>query len=85
MAVPKGTRIGGRQKGTKNKTSADVRQQIIDTFEAIGGIKAYAAWAEKNQTEFYKIHAKLVPKDVNVDGAVRLEDIVGGVDNPDNE
>lgn len=25
MAVPKGTRIGGRQKGTPNKATADIR------------------------------------------------------------
>lgn len=85
MPVPKGQRFGGRKKGTPNKNSADVRQAILNVYVAIGGDDAFAKWARTNRTEFYKIHSKLVPRDVNVDASVRLEDIVGGVDNPDNE
>lgn len=36
MAVPKGTRVGGRQKGTPNKATADIREAAqVYTAEAL--------------------------------------------------
>lgn len=78
MGVPKGVRIGGRKKGTPNKFSRDIKQSILKAYDAIGGDDAFAEWARDNKTEFYKIHAKLIPKDVNLHGELRLEEIVAG-------
>lgn len=83
--MAKGIKTGGRKPGSKNKTSADVRQSILNVYSTLGGDDAFAKWAKSNPDEFYKIHARLAPKDIDVAGALRLEDIVGGVDNPDNE
>ena len=74
--MAKGKKTGGRQKGTVNKTSANVRDSILKVFDLIGGDAAFADWARENKTEFYKIHAKLIPRDLNVTGQLRLEDIV---------
>ena len=39
MAVPKGTRIGGRQKGTPNKATADVKEAAKQyTAEAVAAL-----------------------------------------------
>lgn len=35
MPVPKGTRVGGRQKGTPNKRTAEIKQAAQEMVEAI--------------------------------------------------
>ena len=51
----------GRKKGTPNKISGQVRQNVIDVFDDIGGVKEMAVWAVDNRTEFYRLYAKLMP------------------------
>jgi len=58
----------GRPPGSPNKQSAAVKQCLINAFEAMGGHKNLVKWALENQTEFYKLWAKLIP--VQVDGNV---------------
>jgi len=60
-----GNKTGGRQKGTSNKVTRGVRDNILDVFERIGGVKNFAAWAVDNQTEFYRHYAKLLPLEIN--------------------
>ncbi len=47
------------------RTKEFKRQQVIDafqeSFELIGGVSMLAAWAYQNQTEFYRLYAKLLP------------------------
>lgn len=38
MPVPKGTRIGGRQKGTKNKRTEALEAKVIETAKALEGL-----------------------------------------------
>ena len=42
------------------------RKQVVsafhDAFELIGGVPRLALWADQNQTEFYRLYAKLMPK-----------------------
>lgn len=82
--MAKGHKTGGRKPGSKNKVSEDVRACILHVYAEIGGNVAFAKWARTNQTEFYKIHSKLIPKDINLSGALRLEDLLGGGEDPDN-
>lgn len=58
----------GRPKGSQNKTAIAVKEALESAFNDIGGIKALVKWAKKpeNQGDFYKLYAKLLPKDVNV-------------------
>ncbi len=59
----KGTRkTGGRQKGTPNKIGATIRESLIEVFNGLGGVNHMKTWAENNETEFYRILAKLLPK-----------------------
>jgi hypothetical protein len=61
----KGQRFGGRQKGTPNKVSTTVKENVIQVFQQLGGAKAMAEWAKDNPTHFYNLYAKLLPQDIN--------------------
>lgn len=60
MAEKTGKR-GGRAAGTPNKIGALAKDNIIAVFNRLGGTAGMARWAEKNQTEFYKLYARLIP------------------------
>lgn len=83
--MAKGRKTGGRQKGTPNKVTGDVRQSVLRVYEMIGGDEAFSKWAKENPKDFYPLYVKIAPKEIDLGGTVRLEDIVGGADNPENE
>jgi hypothetical protein len=56
---------GGRQKGTPNKLTSSFREAVLFAFENIGGHKTFSEWARQNQTEFYRIAARLIPAEIN--------------------
>ena len=64
----------GRKKGTPNKSTVLVKSVLAEAFEGIGGVPALVEWAQDNQTEFYKLFAKLLPVQVeaNVDGKLDI-------------
>jgi len=77
MAPPKGTRPGGRQKGTPNKISASAKEAIQLAFDGLGGTAALIAWASdpKNTTIFYsQIFTKIVPH--QVDGKLKIDPLI---------
>lgn len=63
-----GGKVGGRQKGTPNKTTAEAKSAIEEAFEYLErqpemGLKR---WALKNETLFYtQLFPKLLPLQVN--------------------
>ena len=75
MAVPKGTRIGGRQKGTTNKRTEDVKKAIELVAQGLGGHEGMLAWAQEadeNRRLFWAtIYPKLLPHTVNATVAVQ--------------
>ena len=78
MAFKKGEKRpegAGRKKGSANKTTVKVREAMELAFEGIGGVPALVEWAQKNQTEFYKLFAKLLPVQVeaSVDGKLEID------------
>ena len=58
-----------RPKGCLNKVTADAKDNVMAVFNRLGGTAAMAKWAEKNQTEFYKLYARLIPIDNRHSGA----------------
>ena len=66
--MAKGRKTGGRQKGGLNKNTLSIRQVYEDTFENLGGVEAMTEWAKENLTEFYKLHAKLIPVKTELTG-----------------
>lgn len=61
-------KTGGRKKGVQNKITVAAREAYQLAFDAIGGVDAFAQWARKNRTEFYKLHSKTIPLDVTSGG-----------------
>jgi hypothetical protein len=62
----------GRPKGIPNKTTVAAREAFQMAFDKTGGPEALAKWAMDNQTEFYKLFARLIPVDVNASGGLTI-------------
>lgn len=66
MAAPKGhPRYGGRQKGTPNKSTAQVKEAMLKAYQSIGGDQSFAVWARENPTEFYRLWSKMLPQEIS--------------------
>jgi len=62
-----GAREGsGRPKGTPNKLTTSFKELVMQTYEALEKKKdkGMANWAIKNETDFYKIAARLIPAEM---------------------
>lgn len=55
----------GRKPGSKNKFTT-LKAAFIAAFEEIGGSAALARWARENQGDFYRLIARLLPKEVDL-------------------
>lgn len=64
--MAKGFKTGGRKRGTPNKHSSAVKESLEAVFENLGGVPGMTVWAKANQTEFYGLWVKTLPKDVNL-------------------
>ena len=50
--------------GTPNKFTGSFRQAVAIVYDGLGGHQGFLKWARKNQTEFYKIAARLIPTEL---------------------
>lgn len=54
----------GTAGGSKSPTLvAKARDNLTDAFDLMGGVPALVRWGRMNQTEFYRIWARLIPKE----------------------
>ena len=61
----------GRKKGARNRLTNDVRAAFHKAYDGMGGFdengkpltgdEAFLKWARENQTEFYRMYAKMIP------------------------
>lgn len=56
-----GDKKAGRPLGAKNKISGAAKENIAAVFVRLGGTAEMARWAKENQTEFYRLYARLIP------------------------
>ena len=61
-----GHKQGGRQRGTPNKITNDLRQIILGALEGLGADKYMRDIAIQQPVAFCTLLGKLLPKDVNV-------------------
>jgi hypothetical protein len=54
----------GRPVGSKNKFTT-LKSAFIDAFEEIGGVDNLVEWARCNNTEFYKMLARLMQREIH--------------------
>lgn len=66
----------GRRKGTPNKSTAAVKEALQLAYAAIGGDNTFAQWAMVEQTEFYKLWAKLLPQEMEATVKHQFEPLV---------
>lgn len=67
-----GKKFGGRKPGSVNKTTASIKESILNVYAALGGDKGFSNWATEEKTEFYKIFARLIPQDQNLSGNITI-------------
>jgi hypothetical protein len=60
-----GQRFGGRQKGTPNKLSGDVRAMIFAALDEVGGHSYLVEQARANPVAFLSLVGKVLPMQVN--------------------
>lgn len=67
-----GEKTGGRQAGTLNKLSTNVKDAVWQTFVDLqkDPNANLTAWAIKNPKDFYLIAAKLIPTEIAVKAEV---------------
>lgn len=63
MAV--GRKTGGRQKGTSNKVTAELKDMILGALSDVGGRRYLADQAEQNPTAFISLIGRTLPLTVN--------------------
>lgn len=81
--VPRsGQRLGGRALGTQNKVSKLAKANLEEAFVKLGGVAALVKWGKGNKTEFYKIWARLIPKDVSIGASDGLEEMLAKLAGP---
>lgn len=59
----------GRKKGSQNKVTAGAKEAFALAAQGLGGAKALETWARANETEFWKLYARLIPVENHVTGA----------------
>ncbi len=58
---PKGTRWGGRAKGTPNKVNQSIREAIQMAFEQAGGVEYLVRLAQEDPKTFVPLLIKTMP------------------------
>jgi hypothetical protein len=72
--MAKGVKTGGRQKGTPNKTTANVKEAIEQVAIGLGGAEGMLDWAKSdpvNERIFWsQIYPKVLPKEIKAEHEV---------------
>jgi hypothetical protein len=63
---PKGTRWGGRAKGTPNKVNQSIREAIQMAFEQVGGVEYLVRLAQEDPKTFVPLLIKTLPPEPKV-------------------
>jgi len=70
MAKAKGSaKTGGRQKGTPNKVTAELKDMILQALDNAGGVEYLQKQANDNPAAFLTLVGKVLPMTVNGSGA----------------
>ena len=70
MAKAKGSaKTGGRQRGTPNKVTAELKDMILQALDNAGGVEYLQKQANDNPAAFLTLVGKVLPMTVNGSGA----------------
>ena len=73
--MARGTKTGGRKKGTPNKVTGALKDMILTALDNKGGVEYLERQAEANPTAFLTLVGKVLPLQVTGDGGGPLETI----------
>ncbi len=59
----RGERRGGRQKGTPNRITADLKSMVLEALDRAGGVEYLTRQADANPTAFLSLVSKLLPRE----------------------
>ena len=63
--MAKGVKTGGRKKGTPNKVTVTIKEEIERVYQELGGTAAFHEWARSNKSAFYAgILPRILPKEM---------------------
>ena len=74
----------GRKKGGTNKITSDVKQAILEAFNALGGVEYLCAVAREDPKAFCALLGKLIPAKVAGDEDNPIT-VLATIDRPPNE
>jgi len=74
LATKDGQKTGGRKKGTPNKTTAALKDAIMNAFTEVGGQKYLVTVAKDDPKTFCTLLGRVLPAEINanVNGEVGL-------------
>jgi hypothetical protein len=49
------------------RVTQTIKENVVLTFELLGGVAAYAKWAEKNPDKFYDHYIKILPSELKAE------------------
>lgn len=64
-----------RPNGSKNKVTKTAKDNVLAVFTRLGGTANMAKWAKENQSEFYKLYARLIPQQIDMDVNIKPKDV----------
>jgi hypothetical protein len=62
--MARGRKTGGRQKGTPNKVTTDVKEMVLAALRRAGGEQYLARQAEENPSAFMALVGRIIPSQV---------------------
>ena len=74
-----GRKTGGRQPGSLNKMSGDIKTMVVGALAGVGGTEYLMRQAEQNPNAFLSLVGRVLPLQVTGDGggALRIEVVTG--------
>jgi hypothetical protein len=67
-----GERRGGRQAGTPNRITKELKEMIIEALDRAGGVEYLTKQAKANPTAFLSLVGKLLPRENKPEDTGRL-------------
>lgn len=62
-----GHKVGGRQKGTPNRVTGEVKEMVLEALSAAGGVDYLVRQSDENPTAFLTLVGKVLPLQVTGD------------------
>ncbi len=60
-------KTGGRKPGSLNMLTKNVKEALEAAFDELGGVESLVTWGKANPSEFYKLWARMLPKDLKAE------------------